>query len=571
LSFFTDAPYQTDQSKLTIFYNNQRNGFMKLPAALNLRRLSLVALTILISACFNNPTRYTEVPTAIAAGIEFSDRDTSSGLSGKVTILAADDGETASSRWTFDNYIVRWAIDGIPQPYSVTGESNLAGQLHRTRTPLEFEINRKTLPEGINSLVVYTSNALGSATEGFVYYFDNLLIDPRAPQHFSASVGFVDTDESLRIKGRIGFGTPAEGDSDIRFYTIRFAGEDGCPLDGDAIAKVNRVWHASSYGYNMPSAILPPAEARSITVIPGNQYADAYALDCAYPKSNLSNFNRITPTDTPYYQAERITFVDTNESADVSGTLTIYPSIDERDLSTGYYLEKMNGSDLPVGPAVYFPKTGGPHTYQITNASRFARYRVSTGKTPADYYHRRDITLGSSNIYGTWFTIKNKSTDTCIRADSASARLSMAECDANDIYQRFNVSHTTWSADPDNDDYHHIESVAFPGRYFNRAYTADGAWFLGPLSENWSRVILTGFNSSQVAASTVNKEWKKMAIINIVAGSPNYACASMYFTTLQSSWGNCGGILAGSFGLRIDFLQWKFTQANGTVSKFNDL
>ena len=143
----------------------------------------------------------------------------------------------------------------------------------------------------------------------------------------------------------------------------------------------------------------------------------------------------------------------------------------------------------------------------------------------------------------------------------------MVECDESDPYQRFTATNTSWADDPNNDDYFNIESVAFPGSYFNRPYTTEGAWVLGPLSDNWSRILLHSFTGAAVQ----NKDWKTMAVVNNVAGVFHYACASMFFSTLQSPWSNCSGVLAGSFGVRSDFLEWQFKQPNGTVGKFNDL
>lgn len=179
------------------------------------------------------------------------------------------------------------------------------------------------------------------------------------------------------------------------------------------------------------------------------------------------------------------------------------------------------------------------------------------------------VVIGGTGSSTDWYTIKNHMTNTCIEATTENGALTLAACNPYNLKQRFTVINTTWDANSGNDDYFYIDSVAFPGHYIYRPYTADGHISLGTAVDGWSRFELKAYENVQV----VNREWKKMTITNLVAGVYNTACVTTVIPSaeLNSTWGNCvGQILFGSGGVKMDFLEFQFRDANNSIGYFND-
>lgn len=172
-----------------------------------------------------------------------------------------------------------------------------------------------------------------------------------------------------------------------------------------------------------------------------------------------------------------------------------------------------------------------------------------------------------------WYTIRNKNTNTCVQATTSNGPLTMAPCNTGDIKQRFVVTPTTWDLNPANDDYHHIESVAFPGHYMYRPYTASGHFSLGTTLDWTYRIELKAFDSSIIAAAAVDARWKKMTVHNYVWPFFHSACATTVIPSaeMDSTWGNCLGQPIGiSGGLRTNFLVFQFKRPDGSIGYFND-
>lgn len=533
------------------------------------RVLTLLGSVAGLSGCLEDmgSTRFTAPPTAVAAGIEFSDKNSGPQVGGTIKITPAQDGQTEFDAWTFDSYVLRWGIDGEPIPSSFGGVSSFIGRVDRSSQPLELKF-ATTPPQSANSIIVYTDNALGSASQGRYINFENVIIDPRVPSAAARPefYKFNDGYNSVRIAGTLIFRKPpaytkcnesscqeiTNTEADITKYVVRFADDNGCPFAGPAVAEIDKNSTGIYYvaiGYD--KTVIPSEAMTTMAMIPANQYGEAYSDTCEYAHS-LTTINRIYPSRFPHYVASSVTLsADTDDTDSLSATIDISRALDERDLLTGYYISwGFSSHSGDMYELRYFPKNGNNHqftftnwvptidgkTYDIKDVSLF----VSTGQENKEGEHVVEFKLGNNNrtVEGSWHLInlnnEHESTTTqyCIKADSSNGDLKKATCNKYDMSQRFNVVNANFSG---NDDMHFIRSVQFPDQCFYRADDAGAPnWRLHNCADNWNmRVEIKG--NSSLADYRMNKK------IAVNSGS-SWTCLAHYSVTndLSSPWGNCG-------------------------------
>lgn len=533
------------------------------------RVLTLLGSVAGLSGCLEDmgSTRFTTPPTAVAAGLEFTDKNMGPLVGGTIKIAPAQDGQTDFDAWTFDSYVLRWGHDGEPIPSSLGGVSSYIGRVERSSQPLEFNFTTMP-PQSANSIIVYTDNAIGSATEGRYINFENVIIDPRVPSAAARPEFYKFTDgyHSIRIAGTLIFRKPpaytkcnesscqeiTATEADITKYVVRFADDNGCPFPGPAVAEVNKnstgIYYVS-IGYD--KTLLPSAEMTTMAMIPANQYGEAYSESCEYAHT-LTRINDILPSRFPHYVASSVTLsADTDDTDSLSATIDITRALDERDLLTGYYISwgySSHSGDLHQ--LRYFPKNGNNHQLTLTNwvptvngttydIERISFF-VSTGQENWEGAHVKEFKLGNNNrtVEGNWFLInlnnehESQTTQYCIRADALNADLKKATCNKYDVSQRFDVVNANFAG---NDDMHYIRSVQFPNQCFYRADDAGAPnWRLFNCDNTWNmRVEIKGNNSH--ADYRMNKK------IAVNSGS-SWTCLAHYSVNndLSSPWGNCG-------------------------------
>jgi hypothetical protein len=523
-------------------------------AGLSLNRLrvefavvfSFVFLAVLVSGCNDAgpPVRHDVPPTSIASSLEFNDTVMGAGFGGDLVIQRGTGDNDASS------YVLRWAAGGAP-----LAQNSYIGRAEITRTDessLTIPFSVLSVPSGADSLLVLTSNATGEATTGISVAVANIHAHPNAPKSKAVSIQFTDDAYYQVDVGGSVYVTANAGDYDVFEYVVRYAGADGCVLPGEPALRIRSQRRSTRYTYyKRLYYTAPPVEARSLVVLASNYYGEAYESNCNnYVRSSLTGFNRYYASTIPYYSLERAFFQadDSNDTHLFSATLEIQPSKDERDLSTGYYVNWYSTSAWGTqgcGPAIrYFPKTGGKHFHTFNNFEiplGRSQIVVSTGRECVGTTTTQPptvITLNNLPAAASWYQIKNADNGHCISAgdrdgDAASSTLSAVACDANDISQRFTVRHVY---DEHNDDLHQIFSVK-TGGCFRREYWS-GVWDLeytcDDTSDLWTQMELRYLLSD-------DKAGKKITVRNQVAGLWNYACAWAGLPpTITSTWGNCG-------------------------------
>lgn len=501
---------------------------------------------VTLSGCKGaDPTRYNAPPTSITEAVTFVDTIQGGGVGGTVTITRAADDNDASA------YVIRWGNGDVPVELPA-GQSNYIGSIPLTHTAeqqLSFNFSVLSMPENANSVLVLTSNANGEATSGLSIPVENMIRHPLAPTAQARSLYFSDRGSNVAIFGELSLSTNYYEASNVSFYNVRYAGADGCILPGEPVFTFRRSTGATHYRFNINR--LPPKNATSLVVVTGNVYGEAYLDDCSgYVRSTPEPFNYIYPDTIPYHASRAAYFTgpDTDSTYRLSRTLVIEPSEDERDLSTGYYVNWRNpsGYSSSCGDRIaYFPKNGGSHTLVLNRAipRGVTEILVGTGRecvglTTEQPAHRVALENSPNPANGTWFQIKNASNGRCISADDrgageASSGLSMATCDAYAVSQRFTVANLNITG---NDDLHHVRSVK-TGGCFKREYWS-GNWQLDytcATDDLFAQMELTKLNTSDRAA-------KRMVVRNNVAGVWHYSCAwaDLVQPRPTGTWGNCG-------------------------------
>lgn len=417
--------------------------------------LCLLLLSVaVVSGCkgTNPPTVHPQPPTSIAAALVFEDKLLGDGLGGKVLVARSPQDSDATS------YVLRWGSNGVPVPVSDSFPSNFIARLEitggYTATPYEYELYFPALPPaelGIDSIIVYTANSVGENPIGLATQFINVIDDPGATFAFPQAVSFSDADARVSIAGTISFVPPAD-ESSISGYAVRFVGSTGCALDREPLAVI-AVGQAPSFSV---SNLTPPSSARAFAVIPRN--LDQREPDrCAdFPKTDTSAFNQIVPSATPLFMASRVTLTpDSDETDNLTLTLQVQGSFDERDLSTGYYINLLDDRTGACSSRLaYFPKAGNRASHRLELSQwqvppNTTRLLVSTG-TECGFPGGEPHVITLNNARGNWHLVRSTTSGLCLRAetsepdfpdnDGLSNLLRLTSCDAYDTAQRFTVT-----------------------------------------------------------------------------------------------------------------------------------
>lgn len=189
---------------------------MTIHAAIRLGNLGFCLLSAALTGCIDEQIAPTPpLPSAVAKRIEFTDTNPGEKLTGVIKIAAAQDGQTDINQWTFDLYVFRWGVDGVPVSDNDRGAINYMGALNRGNERLEFELN-ETPPPGANSIIAYTSNSAGDAQHGISMHFDNL---------------YVTQQNSVSTKGDDDVEKTTSGKSALTPYVARYAANNCCPFN----------------------------------------------------------------------------------------------------------------------------------------------------------------------------------------------------------------------------------------------------------------------------------------------------------------------------------------------------
>lgn len=417
--------------------------------------LCLLLLSVAVfSGCkgSNPPTVHPQPPTSIAEAITFEDKLLGNGLGGKVRVSRSPQDNDATT------YVLRWGVGESAAPINASFPSNFIARLEitggYTATPLEYELYFPSLPPedlGVDSIVVYTANSVGENSVGRATQFINLIDDPDATFAFPQSVTFSDTDTRVSIAGTIHFVPPAD-ESAVSGYAVRFVGSSGCALDREPLAVIS-VGQAPTFSF---SNLTPPSSARSFAVIPRD--LDQREPDrCAdFPRTQADSFNQIVPSATPLFMASRVILSpDSDDTDNLTLTLQVQGSLDERDLGTGYYVNLLDDSTGACSTRLaYFPKAGNRavHTLELFQwqvPPTVTRLLVSTG-TECGFPGGEPHVITLNNLRGNWHQIKSSASGLCLRAEAAepafpdndglSNLLRLTACDAYDAAQRFTVT-----------------------------------------------------------------------------------------------------------------------------------
>ncbi len=560
----------------------------------------LLSAVGLLSGCLDdlNVTRFDSAPSAEPVAIDFRDRHPGDLVGGTIAITPANDGQTDTDKWTFDTYIAQWAVDGVVVPTDMFMQSNVVGRVDRMNNPLVISFYQRP-PNGANSIVVSTANALGLAPQGKVVYFENLLVSPLVPSANAVPqyVSFYDNQYNVTILGTLTFERPAAYDKcddsgcthitntqfDITKYVARYADSDGCPLTSVNPILEIPVEADGRYSVSIGSGGIvqyPPSDARAIVVRPANDHGEAYSEDCSsYARSSVSTFNRISAGKYPHFKANAYFTKDEDDTDTYTGNLIIEPSADERDNGVGYYvLWNSRKTSVAANYLTRFDADSTQHQLRLDkwlpppfgDGSRFPMedivFYVVTGDYPAaagpiDYpapdKRMTKLDMQTNNAIGSWYLINESPeigdvpSDYCIKADALNSKIYKAKCDKYDIQQRFYVENASIAS---NDDMHYIKSAAFENACIFRQDDAGAPnWELRTCNNAWN----TQMEIKSYDPSHSTGVYLKKIAVNHDAG---WTCLAHYTVTtdLSSPWGNCSPNLQ---------IFWKFLK----VGRANDL
>lgn len=511
---------------------------------------SLLLFFAIISLMGCGPEKiFKDPPTSVATGLQFEDKIQGTALGGTVFINRAVDDSDASS------YVLRWGSNGAPASTSDEFKSNYIGRVtivaSNNSIPYKYELYIPELPPeelNIDSIMVFTSNPAGENPIGIEVALNNLIEAPLAPTAHPQNVSFSDQNTRVTIQGNIEF-VGAIDESNIHYYTLRYAGDDGCPLQTAAISQIPV---GANYAYTISERTVISA-ARSVVVIAGNEHGEAVETDCAlYSSSNTAEFNIITESQTPYWPARKVLIgEDTDDTEFVTALIEIQGSNDERDLSTGYYINLNDGTNGSCNTLLeFFPKKGKRQWHELqldqwavpTGATQFL---VSTGTECGFEPHGQPHQIAIKNNIGQWFQIKTDA-GKCLRAedseptefpdnDGQSSHLRLVDCDAYDEAQRFTRHTLDIGA---NEAFHRIVSVSKGGCIWRRDNTQTQEWqLMKSCNSGVGTVIRTATNGD-------NNKTFSLSIERDVSTDPEqpeleHSCAVVDGNKLISSWNNC--------------------------------
>lgn len=510
----------------------------------------LLVTTATISGCKDPqpPTVHPTPPTSIASAIDFEDKLLGPGIGGKIFVTRTANDNDATS------YVVRWSSNGAAAATNASFPSNFITRFEITSgvasTPYEFDLYFPSLPPaelGINGIIVYTANPVGENPNGLEIRYENVIDNNQGQPAFPQSVTFADTDERLQIAGNVSFVPPTD-ESNISDYVIRYASENGCALEGNLLATIAR---GESPTHTL-AARIPPTAARSIVVIPRDLAQNEPERCAAFPHSEAAAFNVITASTTPTYLANRVTIeADSDDSDNFTATLSIQGSRDERDLSTGYYVNLRNDVTGTCGESLaYFPKSGNRqwHTFEFTHwqiPRNTTKLMISTG-TECGFAGGEPHEIDLVNLRGDWHLIKSTTGEQCLRVgaeepafpdnDGLSSVLHFADCNTYDMAQRFNVTNLWLDDGPNIGVIFQISAIDSQSCVWRRDNTSTQEWQVKRVCDG-SEGLTTQVQLLSAGNSGRNK---RMAIRRQVGGAYEYSCAT---TTaggqLSSSWATC--------------------------------
>ena len=240
--------------------------------------LTLGVLVPLLNGCNldGNTTRYQTTPSSIATSADFTDSVPGLGLGGRFVVTRSPADNDASA------YVLRWGTNGQPATLP-NGQSNFIASeaiVRSDATTLEIPFSVNSVPEGVDSIIVRTSNAMGEASVGLSVTVDNRLFNPLAPTSKPFSLHFDDSDPSLSVAGSFLFQVYNNTDNDVAYYNIHMADANGCVIAGAPLKRIRRVAGAGVYSYRLNS-FDPPLAAKSLVVLAENAYGEAYQDDCS--------------------------------------------------------------------------------------------------------------------------------------------------------------------------------------------------------------------------------------------------------------------------------------------------
>ncbi|NPU91684.1 MAG: hypothetical protein HPY82_07195 [Gammaproteobacteria bacterium] len=517
---------------------------------------TLLFLLLLSAALFsgckstNPPTVHPQPPTSIAAALSFEDKLLGTGLGGKVLVTRALNDNDATS------YVLRWGSNGVPAATHENFPSNFIARLEITggysATPYEYELYFPSLPPeelGIDSILVYTANSVGENPIGLATQFTNVIDDPQATFAFPQSVSFSDTDTRVSLAGTINFVPPAN-EAAISDYVVRFVGSTGCALDREPLAVI-AVGQAPTFSF---SNLTPPSAARSFAVIPRDLDQREPDRCAAFLHTDTSAFNQIVPSATPLLMASRVTLTqDSDETDNITLTLRVQGSLDERDLSTGYYVNVLDDSTNTCSTRLaYFPKAGNRATHTLELAQwqvppNTTRLLVSTG-TECGFTGGEPHVITLNNLRGDWHLIKSRSSNLCLRAettepdfpdnDGLSNHLRLTTCDAYDSAQRFTVTTTGFDEEANAYVIYRVTAAASNSCLWRRDNLDTQEWQLKKTCDGSEGI--TADIQIRARSNANGRRDKSMAVRRPDSAAWEYSCASETGgDRLTSGWNNC--------------------------------
>ncbi|MCG8668315.1 MAG: hypothetical protein MI867_02795, partial [Pseudomonadales bacterium] len=125
--------------------------------------LAAVAATFVMQGCLEDASyRFETPPNAAPLAILFTDTSLGEGIGGAIEVTRAVDEAS------FSSYMIRWGTDGLPAGDAsgtmLNGELNFIAKINKQRDEIIHYIPADTpIPEGVNSIVVSSHNALGES------------------------------------------------------------------------------------------------------------------------------------------------------------------------------------------------------------------------------------------------------------------------------------------------------------------------------------------------------------------------------------------------------------------------
>ena len=531
--------------------------------------LTAIVAPLFLQGCLEDlqPPIYNSPPTSPPIAVEFVDTSLGEGIGGAIEITRAADESS------FASYMIRWGTAGVPagdaQGIMLDGNLNFIARVSKTRAEAVYYLPAETdIPEGVDSIVVSSYNPLGESGVVSVL-IDNLIDLPRTPETRASNLTVSDSNEFAIIDASLSFES-AFDESDINYYLLRYADDQGCPLPGEPAAtylagETITISDQLYLGY-------PPYNARNLLLVTGNDLGEHTEADCNnYISAPEGEWNYIDYNQPAKEAPSALTIEDVNPELALSLEINVSPAQFELDIRH-YSVYLGSGSHCQL--IGQLPKGGGTLTYELsheeyseTEASPFnpawvsypnqivtvvsdgencfqfpqlsATYSEDSGIWHLIYLVEGEETTEINNHYDSidipYDAAINEGWDArCMSvtgtAQDPAPELVTASCNRNDGRQRFAVVTTENSENPD---LHTIVSL-FNGKCFAR--TADDG------EDNWLLEECDGANALQhmeLESDGVNLDNKQIAVYR---SAEETACAQTGSgrDDVYGEWGNCG-------------------------------